>query len=457
MKHSRAAVHRKVHKLPALRFEQQTLTSYGGLVLLQALVGRLQLKDRLRACFSHLDVAPIFGHHLVVLLLVVHLFLGYREFREARYYQDDPLLRRLLGLTRLPDVATICRALGQADARSVAKVGALSCQLVRDRLQQLGLPRLTLDFDGSVIHTSRHAEGSAVGYCKAKKGARSYYPLFCTVAQTGQVFDVLHRAGNVHDSRGAQAFATACLAQARAIRPDRQLEVRLDSAFFSEAMVTTLEDAGVEFTLSVPFERFVELKHVIEHRRHWRRVNADLAYAELAWTPKSWTSPARFVCVRKVVRERQPGPLQLDLFVPQQTGYEFKVIATNKTVSPATILAFHNGRGAQEGLFAQLKTQCQMDYVPCRRLIGNQLFLHAGVLAHNLARELQMTVRPPERATTPTRMALWSFRELQTLRRTLFLRAGRLTRPQGELTLTLSANADVQAEFLQHLHALKAA
>ncbi len=113
MKHSRAAVHRKVHKLPALRFEQQTLTSYGGLVLLQALLGRLELKDRLRACFSHLHVAPIFGHNLVVLLLVVHLFLGYREFRDARYYRDDPLLRRLLGLTRLPDVTP----------RSVARSG----------------------------------------------------------------------------------------------------------------------------------------------------------------------------------------------------------------------------------------------------------------------------------------------------------------------------------------------
>jgi hypothetical protein len=457
MKHSRAAVHRKVHKRPALRFEQQTLTSYGGLILLHALLARVQLKDRLRACFSHLDVAPIFGHHLVVLLLVVHLFLGYREFRDARYYRDDPLLRRLLGLTRLPDVATICRALGQADARSVAKVGALSRQLVRDRLQQLGLPRLTLDFDGSVLHTQRHAEGSAVGYCKAKKGARSYYPLFCTVAQTGQVFDVLHRAGNVHDSRGAQAFATGCLAQARAVRPDAQLEVRLDSAFFSEATITTLEAARVEYTLSVPFERFVELKQLIEARQRWRRISREVAYAELAWAPKAWSSAARFVCVRTVVRQRQAGPVQLDLFEPQQTGYEFKVIATNKTVTPATILAFHNGRGAQEGLFAQLKTQCQLDYVPCRRLVGNQLFLHAAVLAHNLGRELQMAARPPERATTPTRMALWSFRELQTLRRTLVLRAGRLTRPQGELTLTLSANADVQAEFLHYLQALEAA
>jgi hypothetical protein len=42
------------------------------------------------------------------------------------------------------------------------------------------------------------------------KGARSY-PLFCTVAQTGQVFDLLHDAGNVHDSHGAQAFIVHCI------------------------------------------------------------------------------------------------------------------------------------------------------------------------------------------------------------------------------------------------------
>lgn len=457
MKHSRAQVHRKLHKLPTLRFEHQTLTSFGGLVLIQALVSRLQLKERLRACFAHLGGASIFGHHLVTMLLILHLLLGYRELRDARYYRDDPLLKRVLGLTRLPDVATICRALGQADPRSVAKLRTLCRQLVVDRLQALALPRLTLDFDGSVIHTQRRAEGSAVGYCKAKKGARSYYPLFCTVAQTGQVFDVLHRPGNVHDSNGAQSFLAECLERVRAIRPDCQLEVRLDSAFFSETTLDTLEHAGVEFTISVPFERFVEVKALIERRRRWTRIDAELAYFELDWQPKSWASPARFVCVRKKVACRQLGPLQLDLFIPQETGVEFKVIVTNKAVSAASILAFHNGRGAQEGVFAQLKTQCQIDYVPCRRLVGNQIFLLAGILAHNLGRELQMATRPPDRATTPKRMALWSFQELQTLRRTLLIRAGRLTRPQGELTLTVSANTDVQNAILQHLRALQAA
>ena len=59
------------------------------------------------------------------------------------------------------------------------------------------------------------AEGTAVGFNKKKKGARSYYPLFCTVAQTGQVLDLLHRPGNVHDSNGAEAFILQCVEMVR--------------------------------------------------------------------------------------------------------------------------------------------------------------------------------------------------------------------------------------------------
>lgn len=457
MKYSRSSIHRRVHKIPALRFETQTLTSYGGLILFQALSGHVRLKERLRGCFDHLAGHPIFGHHVIVLLLVVHLLLGYRELRDSRYYRDDPLVLRVLGLRRLPDVATISRALASADPRSLAKLRALSRQLVLDRLRPLHPARLTLDFDGSVLSTQRAAEGSAVGFNKVKKGARSYYPLFCTLAQTGQVFDFAHRPGNVHDSREAEQFLHACVTEVRAALPGVQVEARLDSAFFSEALITALEREGIEFTISVPFERFVELKGLIEGRQRWRGIGPTVSYFETDWKPKCWASPARFVFVRQVVAARARGPVQLDLFIPQEVGYDFKVIVTNKTVGPATVLAFHNGRGAQEAIFGQLKSQCHADYVPVRRLVGNQLFLLSAVLSHNLGRELQMTARPPARLTTPKRATLWVFHELQTLRRTLFLRAGRLTRPDGELTLTLSANADVRHEILHYLTALSPA
>ena len=129
------------------------------------------------------------------------------------YYRDDPMVKRVLGLRRLPDVSTVSRALRCVDDTSIRNVRQYCQSRVIMWLKKVPVYRVTLDFDGSVIVTmSRNTEGTAVGYNKKKKGARSYYPLFFTIAQTGQVFDMLHRPGNVHDSRGALEFMLQCIA-----------------------------------------------------------------------------------------------------------------------------------------------------------------------------------------------------------------------------------------------------
>ena len=147
--------------------------------------------------------------------------------------------------------------------------------------------------------------------------------------------------------------------------------------------------------------------------------------------------------------------MQLNLFIPYAYGYDFKVIITNKRVSARKVLAYHNGRGAQEGVFAELKSQTQMDYVPTQKLAGNQVYVLAALLAHNLNRELQMRCLPKARNTTERRAPLWQFEQLGTLRRKLIQRAGRLTKPQGKLTLTMSANPVVKSELLHYLFQLE--
>ena len=182
MKYRKSQIQAKVHKIPVIRFEDQRLTSFSGLLIFQALFSRINLKRRLRKCFSHLKISPIFGRHLVVMILIVHLLLGFRRLREVDYYRDDPLVLRLMGLRKLPDVSTISRSLSQMEGESVESLRDLSRSLVIEGLRREALPRLTLDFDGSVLSTKGHAEGTAVGFNKQKKGSRSYYPLFCTVA-----------------------------------------------------------------------------------------------------------------------------------------------------------------------------------------------------------------------------------------------------------------------------------
>jgi hypothetical protein len=458
VKYSKSEIMSRAHKIPDLNFEDQNLTSFAGLVIFQPLMLGLKIKNRLYHCFRHLKTSRSYCHHVITMLLIVHLLLGYRRLRDLAYYQDDPMVKRLLGLNQLPDPSTVSRALSSIDGMSITRVRELCRNLVIERLKKVAIYRVTLDFDGTVLSTqSRTTEGTAVGYNKKKKGARSYYPLFCTLAQTGQVFDVYHRPGNVHDSHGARAFILACITGLKRALPWLKIEVRMDSAFFSDEIVALLDKMGIEFTLSVPFDRFVELKKGIQERLRWRSIDGTWSFFEWAWKPKKWAKTYRFLFIRQRCATIRKEPIQLDLFVPYEYGYEFKVIVTNKWGSGKKVLMYHNGRAAQESVFGELKSQSQMDYIAVRGLLGNQLYMLAAILSHNLNRELQMAARNPERGTTEKRAPLWVFEELRSLRHRLIQRAGRFTYPQGNLTLTMSANESVKTGLLNFLDALKTA
>ncbi|HHJ14474.1 MAG TPA: hypothetical protein ENJ79_08895 [Gammaproteobacteria bacterium] len=308
VKCSKAAIHRKTHRIPEIKFEDQRMTSFSGLVLCQALFTCIGFRQQLNGCFRHLKVSPIFGHGVVVLLLMIHLLLGYRRAQDMRHYADDPMVHRPLGLKRPPDVATLSWSLAGLDAASVANMRRFNRQRVLEQLGALDLARIALYFDDSVLCMVRFAEGAAVGFKRKKKGQRSYYPLFCTIAQTGQVLDIRHRPGNVHDSNGAKDFIFACVREIKAILPRARMEVRMDSAFFSDDIV--------------------------------------------GWKPAKRNTRYCFVFLLSANRQQYKSPVQLDLFVPYEYSYDFEVIVTDKPVSAKKVLGFHGGRGVQEGLLA---------------------------------------------------------------------------------------------------------
>ena len=111
MKHSKTAVRGKARAALDVRFETQSLTSYSGLILYQHFFLLIGIKERLWRCFRHLKVSPTYSHHVIMMLLVVHLIIGHRRLRDVDYYRDDEMVKRVLGLKRLPDVSTISRAI----------------------------------------------------------------------------------------------------------------------------------------------------------------------------------------------------------------------------------------------------------------------------------------------------------------------------------------------------------
>ncbi len=452
MKSSKAEIRRRFHAIPAIAFESDgRLTSYAGLVVFQRLFAELGLRRRLGSKLKHLSKGKIFSPTALVLLLVVHLLLGFRRLRGLDYYRDDVLVTRIVGVARLPDVATVSRRLAGLDERAVSGVQGVSRDLVLQRLATEGFQNITLDFDGSVQSTKGHFEGTAVGFNKKKKGARSYYPLFCTVAQTGQFFDMLHRSGNVHDSNGALDFMVDCFEAVLARSPQAQLESRVDAAFFSDGVLAVMDSYEVGFSVSVPFRRLSQLKRMVTERQRWRRIDDQWAYFERKYKPASWTKAYRFIFLRQRRPKQLKGPVQLDLFEPVDHVYEYKVIVTNKTESAEDVLLFHHGRGSQERIFAEGKQHAALDVIMGKRRIANRMFTIASMMAHNLTRELQMRNGDQRDIDDAKRPAVFRFLELGTLRQRLLHRAGRVTRPQGKLTLTINANETARRDFEQLL------
>jgi len=77
----------------------------------------------------------------------------------------------------------------------------------------------------------------------------------------------------------------------------------------------------------------------------WLRQNGMLAFFRRNihnWAPACWTQHPRFLFLRHRVKKQRKEPVQLELFIPHDEGYEFKVIVTNKCGKAKSIPLFHN-------------------------------------------------------------------------------------------------------------------
>ena len=147
------------------------------------------------------------------------------------------------------------------------------------------------------------------------------------------------------------------------------------------------------------------------------------------------------------------GALQLDLFEPLEFENAYKCVIANKSCSIKKATRFLEGRGAQENVFAELKSQGALGYVPCRCQAANQSYMLCSIIAHNLNRELQMRTWSKLRPTTEKRSPLWLFEKIQTMRNSFICKAGRFTRPAGKPTLRMNANPIVEQCMSNYLDA----
>jgi len=452
-----ASLRRAVKGDLQMEFVRQDLTSYGGLELLRRYFRLLGLHRRIRQAFHAYGLGGDYGGGRLVLLLIALFVVGARRLEHLRYLAHDPLVARLCGLARIPSERTVVNWLKQFTQAALQAVIRLNSDLLYEQIEQLGLPRLTIDVDGTVIRTGGQVAWAFRGFNPHHRKDPSYYPLLAHLAQTGQILRLRNRPGNVHDSRGAEAFLRDLLRELRG-RFGRRLpvEFRMDAAFFQREILTLLAREGCEYAIKVGFWKWVGLKPLVAAQRHWQRINAQVSAFETRLPLAPWGLTLRVVVYRKRVAHATRKNFQLDLFSPDDGHFEYSAVTTNKALSPAALWAFIAGRGAQEKTFAELKGEFALDVVPTNHYGANRAWQQVSVLAHNLLRSFQLQTLATPKPRSRKRTYAYALRSMRTLRFLLIARAGRLARIGGGQVLRMTQNPVTQALYERVSHALAA-
>ncbi len=441
----------------SIEFGAQELTSYGGLELVRRYFERLKLRRRVSEALASCGLRGDYASSQLVVLVITLLVVGARRLEQLRYIATDPLVRRISELHRIPSARTVRNWLRQFTRASVDALRHLNWQLVVEQLERLGLSRITLDVDGTVVRTGSQAQWAFRGFNPHHRKDKSYYPLLAHVAQTGQILRLKNRPGNVHDSKGALDFLRQEL---RALRQRfgraMVLECRMDAAFFQRGILELLRREGCEYAIKVPFCAWVGLRPLVAARKRWRSIDAQLSYFETTVRLAVWEMELRVVIYRKRVAHRTRKNFQLDLFSPDDGHYEYSAITTNKALGGPALWQFAAGRGAQEKTIAELKGEFALDAVPSRDYGANSAWQQLSILAHNLLKGFQLDTLALAKPRSPKRTASYLLQNMRTLRFELITRAARLCRPQGRHVLRFQRNPRTQQLYENVIAALAA-
>ena len=433
-------IHQRIKSDLRIEFAHQELTSYSGLELFKRYFRIIQLGNRVKQAFREHEMTGDYTVTDMVMVLVAIWLVGGDRIRHVEWLGCDPLVQRLCELSQLPSNRTIGRWLCQFTNNSLQALVELNSGIVFDKLKDMGLGTITLDFDGTVLSCGDTVGWAFRGYNPHNRHAKSYFPLLCHVAQTGHFLQVRNRPGNIHDAKcGALNVIKDCVAQVREQMPGVRIEVRMDAAFFQENILRYLNREKIDFAVKVPMWRWLGLKETINARERWYHANEKLSWFKKAIPLEPWSFDVEMTFFRQKISDTPKKGHQLDLFTPDDGLYEFSVLCSNMKLQPPNLFDFYNGRCAIEHGISEIKGEFGFASIPTKSYQGNAAYQQVSVMAYNLVRNFQIdTELTKERTPGCSRTNVLEFNSLKTLRLEWLNVAGRLVNTDGRKTLKLN-------------------
>lgn len=350
----------------------RAITAFGGAELLREAGRVVGLVEELDDCLKLKKRARGLSDTEFVMGMAESVALGASCLDDLAVNRADAAQSELRGF-EIPAPQTAGKWLRRFTLGHIGQLGKALLRTQRNAYAAAGVERVTLDFDSTYVFSrSRRRQGVDRTY---KKGY-ALHPLLCFDAETGSAVHARLRRGKAGASTGISTFVAEAL---RAVPDGVGVRARFDSGFYSGALLTQLEDAGVTYLCGAPLVApIVEAASQIADEYWVSCLDKEGAVAEFGYRLRDG-GPFRRYIVKRV--EIPPGK-QASLW---EGGYRYWVFVTNDHVSgTAELEAEHRQKAVVETGMAELKSNFGLHAFRKHGFMANWAWLLIVCLGHNL-------------------------------------------------------------------------
>jgi Transposase DDE domain group 1 len=392
----------------SVAFDDPNLVSHAGLVPVMALAARAGLHD---LAAEHVRPAGDCGANadLKVGCLVAGMAAGADSIDDMGLLRHGAAGTLFAGVRAPSTLGSFLRSFTWGNVRQTEKTSReFLARLSRQAPLLPGAGVLAfVDIDSTQKRVYGHAkQGARFGHTKIQgksllvRGLNALAATVSTPLSAPVIAAARLRGGNAASSRGAASLAAEAVGTARACGATGTIVVRMDSGFYSAAVLAGIRRAGARFSVTVPANSSVRAAIAAVPEDAWTAIRypravwddqlgcwvsdaevAETTYAAFTSKRKDLQVTARLIVRR--VRDLNPraAPGQGELF----PAWRYHALFTDSPYETLQAEAQHRGHAIVEQVFADWNDG-PLAHLPSGRFAANAAWLVIAAMAFNLVR-----------------------------------------------------------------------
>jgi len=287
-------------------FLAKNLTSNAGIFLLLE-------NAKNNGIFELIDTDLVFDNESTNKIKMNHIktmlcghFIGIEKLERLKLLQGDPLINEFGISVKEPE--TVSRFLGNFSYKTTQMFREINFKVFRKLLFKSKITSITIDIDSSVVNVEGHQEGTAKGYNPKKLGNLCYNIQFAFCDELKAYITGFVRSGNTYTANGAAEMIKEIVANIKT--DDLEIMFRMDSGYFDEEIVETIESLGCKYLIKAKVYPTLA-SQVTDPSILFIKGEEGRETAELFMKLNTWDKDRRFVVSRVLKPEKDRAQLSL--------------------------------------------------------------------------------------------------------------------------------------------------